>query len=133
MTLRSLLASLSQQEDLNFLLTNRIPRRLATQFIGWFSKIEQPLIRDASIGLWRMFSGLDLSEAKATRFRSMHDCFVRELKQGARPVDRNPEILVSPCDAIVGASGTLIGTSLLQIKGSAYSAAICCSAGGGAS
>lgn len=30
---------------------------------------------------------------------------------------------MSPCDAIVGASGTLDGTSLLQIKGSAYSVA----------
>ena len=30
-------------------VTNRIPRRLATQFMGWFSKIEQPLVRDLSI------------------------------------------------------------------------------------
>ena len=75
------------QEDLNFLLTNRIPRRLATQFVGWISKIEQPLVRDLSIGLWSFFSDLDLSEAKKTQFRSMHDCFIRELKVGARPVD----------------------------------------------
>ena len=54
-----------QQEDLNFLLTNRIPRRLATRFMGWFSQIEQPLIRDLSIGTWRLFSDLDLSEARA--------------------------------------------------------------------
>src|SRR5215472_13602210 len=45
MTLQSQIYRLAAQEDLNFLLTNRIPRRLATQFIGWFSKIEQPLIR----------------------------------------------------------------------------------------
>ena len=32
-----------QQEDLNFLLTNRIPRRLLTRFMGWLSRIEQPL------------------------------------------------------------------------------------------
>ena len=38
---------LVMQEDLNFLLTNRIPRQLLTRFIGWFSKIEQPLVRDA--------------------------------------------------------------------------------------
>ena len=79
-----------QQEDINFLLTNRIPRRLLTQFMGWFSKIEQPLVRDASIGLWRLFSDLDLSEAKKTKFASLHDCFIRELKDGARPVDPDP-------------------------------------------
>src|SRR5882672_9354550 len=117
MTVRSLISAIFQQEELNFLLTNRIPRRLLTQLIGWFSQIEQPLVRDLSIGVWRFFSGLDLSEAKTTQFRSMHDCFIRELKDGARPVDGDPAVLVSPCDAIVGASGSVAGTELLQIKG----------------
>ena len=120
MTLRSRILRVLEQEDLNFLLTNRIPRRLATQFIGWFSQIEQPLVRDISIGLWRFFSDLDLREAKSTQFRSMHDCFTRELKDGARPVDRSADILVSPCDAIVGATGMIAGTDLYQIKGFPY-------------
>ena len=30
----------SQREQINFLLTNRIPRRYATLFMGWFSGIE---------------------------------------------------------------------------------------------
>ncbi len=120
MTVRSRLLRVVAQEDINFLLTNRIPRRLATQFIGWFSRIEQPLVRDLSIGLWRLFSDLDLREAKATQFRSMHDCFIRELKDGARPIDERPDILVSPCDAIVGACGTIAGTKLYQAKGFSY-------------
>jgi phosphatidylserine decarboxylase len=120
MTVRSLIAKVFQQEDLNFLLTNRIPRRLATRFVGWFSKIEQPLVRDLSIRAWRLFSDLDLSEAKHTRFKSMHDCFTRELKDGARPIDGDPAILVSPCDAIVGACGPVQGTELIQAKGFPY-------------
>jgi phosphatidylserine decarboxylase len=119
-TLRALLAKVSHQEDLNFLVTNRIPRRLATQFMGWFSKIEQPLVRDLSIGVWRLFSDLDLSEAKKSHFASMHDCFIRELKEGARPVEPDPGALVSPCDAIVGACGAIAGTELLQVKGFPY-------------
>src|ERR1700681_1376591 len=47
---------MSQQEDLNFLLTNRIPRAALTRFMGWFSKIENSIVRDASIACWRMFS-----------------------------------------------------------------------------
>lgn len=120
MTARSQIWRVFGQEDINFLLTNRIPRRLATQFVGWLSQVEQPLIRDVSIGLWRLFCDLDLSEAKKTRFRSMHDCFTRELKEGARPIDRAPEILVSPCDAIVGACGEIAGTRLYQAKGFPY-------------
>jgi len=121
MTLRTQMLRVFEQEDVNFLLTNRIPRRLLTLLVGWFSKIEQPLVRDASIGLWQLFSGLDLREAKQERFRSMHDCFVRELKDGARPIDRDPAILVSPCDAIVGACGSMAGTELYQVKGFPYS------------
>jgi phosphatidylserine decarboxylase len=120
MTVRTQILRLFEQEDINFLLTNRIPRRLATQFIGWFSQIEQPLVRDLSIAVWRAFSDLDLSEAKKTQFRSMHDCFIRELKAGARPIDRSPDILVSPCDAIVGACGAIAGTDLYQAKGFPY-------------
>ena len=91
--------------------------------MGWFSQIEQPLVRDASIGVWRLFSDLDLSEAKKTQFKSMHDCFIRELKDGARPIDPDPEILVSPCDAIVGACGPIAGTELFQTKGFPYTLA----------
>jgi phosphatidylserine decarboxylase len=120
MTARSRLLDILQQEDLNFLLTNRIPRRLATRFMGWFSRIEQPLVRDLSIAVWRFFSDLDLAEAKTTRFRSMHDCFIRELKDGARPVDMDPAVLVSPCDGIVGACGAVAGTDLYQVKGFPY-------------
>jgi phosphatidylserine decarboxylase len=120
MTVRTQILRIFDQEDVNFLLTNRIPRRLATQFIGWFSQIEQPLVRDASIKLWRLFSDLDLAEAKKTEFTSLHDCFIRELKDGVRPVDNDPGILVSPCDAIVGAHGAISGTTLFQAKGFPY-------------
>jgi phosphatidylserine decarboxylase len=119
--MRTTLASVFLQEDINFLLTNRIPRRMLTRFMGWFSKIEQPLVRDTSMALWRLFSVLDLSEARKTKFKSLHDCFTRELKEGARPVDADPGIVVSPCDAVVGAHGRIAGTDLFQIKGFPYS------------
>ena len=45
---------------------------------------------------------------------------MRELKDGARPTDMRPEILASPCDAIVGACGRVEGSEVLQIKGSPY-------------
>jgi phosphatidylserine decarboxylase len=120
MTVRSQITRILQQEDINFLLTNRIPRRLVTQLIGWLSRIEQPLVRDLSIGIWRLFSELNLNEARSTQFKSMHECFTRELKPGARPINADPAVLVSPCDAIVGASGAIAGTTLLQVKGFPY-------------
>jgi len=112
---------LSQQEQLNFLLTNRIPRRLLTRFMGWFSRLENPLLTYLSIAVWKLFADdLDLSEASKTRFRSLHDCFIRKLKSGARPVDNNAGVVISPCDAIVGECGRINGTTVYQAKGFPY-------------
>jgi phosphatidylserine decarboxylase len=121
MTLRSLIVQLAQQEDLNFLLTNRIPRRSLTQLMGRLSRIEQPWVVAGSLALWRLFTDLDLSEAQETRFRSLHACFTRALKPGARPIDPDPRVLVSPCDAIVGALGQVSAGTVVQAKGLTYS------------
>jgi phosphatidylserine decarboxylase len=121
--MRSVLASIVGQEDINFFLTNRLPRRTATRFIGWFSKIENPIVSRASIAAWKLFADLDLSEAATTDFRSMHACFTRQLKPGARPTDARPDVLVSPCDAIVGACGRIEGDRLYQVKGLTYTLA----------
>ncbi len=120
MTLRTTLARLTQQEDLNFLLTNRLPRRWLTLFIGWLSRVEQPLVREACLALWRLFTDLDLSEARTTRFRSLQECFTRQLREGARQVDADPQVVVSPCDGIVGAMGPVRGGAVFQAKGFPY-------------
>ena len=120
MTAKSLIARLVQHEDLNFLLTNRIPRGLLTRLMGRLSRVEQPWVCKACIALWRLFSDLDLSEAKHLQFKSVHDCFTRELKPGARPIDADPEYLVSPCDALVGACGRVEQGTVLQAKGFPY-------------
>ena len=120
MTPRNLLDQLLWQERLNFLLTNRIPRRWLTLFMGWFSKIERPLIRDLSIGIWRRFADLNLAEAKKSHFTSLHDCFIRELKPGVRPIDIDPNVLTSPCDGIVGTCGSIDGVRVFQAKGFPY-------------
>ena len=120
MTIRSLIHGLVENEQLNFVLTNRIPRRALTRFMGWFSKIEVPLVRDGSIAVFRFVCAPELGEAKKQSFVSLHDCFIRELKEGARSIDRSAEVLISPCDGIVGAAGPIRDTALLQVKGFAY-------------
>ncbi|HXY76308.1 MAG TPA: archaetidylserine decarboxylase [Steroidobacteraceae bacterium] len=120
MTIRAALARLTRREEWHFLLTNRLPRRSATLLMGWLSQLEQPLIRNVCIGLWRRFGGLDLSDARTTRFRTLQECFTRELREGARKIDPNPSIVVSPCDGIVGAMGQVAAGSVLQAKGFPY-------------
>src|SRR5262249_9400875 len=105
MSLRSAIRGIGAQEDLNFLLTNRIPRLAFTRFMGWFSKIENPVVASTSIALWRFFCDVDLTDSGQRQFRSLNDAFTRKLRPGARKVDPDEDVLVSPCDAIVGAFG----------------------------
>ncbi|MEM8814454.1 MAG: archaetidylserine decarboxylase [Pseudomonadota bacterium] len=115
------LAELTLAERLNFLLTNRLPRRWLTLFIGRFSRIRQPLVRRLSIALWQLFvDDLRLHEARKDRFDSLHDCFIRQLRHGARPLAADAGCLVSPCDAVVGEFGDLQGLELVQAKGFPY-------------
>jgi phosphatidylserine decarboxylase len=120
MNLGAVIARVLQQEDINFLLTNRIPRLWMTRFIGWFSRIEQRWICEASIAAWGIFAHLDLHDAKETRFKSLHDCFIRELKDGARPIEAADRVVTSPCDGIIGAIGQVANGSVLQAKGYPY-------------
>ena len=117
---RRLRDSLLLQEDLNFLLTNRVPRYALTHFMGWYSRLRSPALVRFSLAVWRLFTELDLGEAKKTRFETLHEVFTRELKDGARPVDARADVLASPCDAIVGASGTVRQGQVLQAKGMPY-------------
>lgn len=122
MTPRTLVSRLTRLERLNFLLTNRIPRRWATLFMGWFSRIRHPWVRRPSIAIWQLFAGdLALHEARKQHFESMQDCFTRELRPGARPLDPDPDRLISPCDGEVGAHGPVNGTEVFQAKGYPYS------------
>jgi phosphatidylserine decarboxylase len=117
------LARWSQQEDINFLLTNRVPRLALTRLMGRISRIRSPWLTRAAIALWRRFTELDLSDAKQQRFASIHACFTRELREGARVVDARADILASPCDAIVGACGRVERGQVFQAKGMPYALA----------
>ncbi len=120
MKIRNKFQNFLLQEDLNFLLTNRIPRMTLTRFMGWWSQLRHPLIVKASIAVWRWFTDLDLSESKQQKFANLHECFTRELRPGLRPIDSNPSVLSSPCDAIVGACGEIRDGMVFQAKGFPY-------------
>ena len=95
MTIRQTIKNLLNQEDLNFLLTNRLPRRRLTLLMSRFSRIEQPWLRDLSIAVWRTFADVDLSDARKTSFTSLHDCFIRELREVAPNAEEIIEVIQS--------------------------------------
>jgi len=115
-TLRKILAN----EDINFLLTNRIPRQSLTLLMGKVSQIQSPAFTKLALKMWSWFDKFDMSEAKADKFQSIHDFFIRELKPGARPIAEDAACLISPCDGIIGAHGEIREGQLFQAKGYDY-------------
>lgn len=120
MTFATLRERLLLNEDLNFLLTNRVPRHALTRFMGWYSRIRSPWLTRLSIAVWRWFTPLDFSDAQSQHFDSLQACFTRALKDGARTFDPDPTVVCSPCDGIVGACGAIEGTQVWQAKGFPY-------------
>lgn len=108
------------KHELNFLLTNRIPRILITQLIGWYSQIKNKTLTKFSIWIWNKFTPLDLSESLSQDFESLQQVFIRKLKPDARIINTDPTTIVSPCDCILGATGLVTGGQLFQIKGMQY-------------
>src|SRR5262245_58820506 len=115
------LTHLFLQEDINFLITNRIPRRYATLFMGWFSRIRSRRLTRISVAAWALFDDLRLEEAKTQEFSTLQDCFTRELRDGARQMDPDPRVVTSPCDAVIGAFGEVQSDHAIQAKGFPYS------------
>jgi phosphatidylserine decarboxylase len=120
MTVRRRLLSLLMKEDLNFLLTNRIPRRVATKAVGRVARICHPLVARPALATWRFFCDVDLSDSETTRFASLKDGFTRALRPGARPFDPDPAVVASPCDALIGAHGDIEEDRAYQTKGFPY-------------
>jgi phosphatidylserine decarboxylase len=65
----------------------------------------------------------DASQKDMGAYPSLEALFVRRLRPGARPIDGDPDAVVSPVDALVGATGTVDNGTLWQIKGRTYSLA----------
>jgi phosphatidylserine decarboxylase len=68
-------------------------------------------------------TGVNFSEVKdpLESFSSLQNFFVRELKEGARPIDDAKDAVVSPCDGAWGQSGTITDDVAMQLKGRPYS------------
>ena len=101
-----------------------LPKHWLTAFVYWLARIRVPAVKNALIrGFLKLFD-VELEDVKGRvpeDFATFNEFFVRELKDGARPVDPNPTAIVSPADGTLSQAGTLRGSLILQAKGLDYS------------
>ena len=65
-------------------------------------------------------NGIDMSEYRQAKYRSFNEFFTREIRPECRPVDSEPQSLVSPCDGKLTAF-EIDGNSVFRVKGFDYS------------
>jgi phosphatidylserine decarboxylase len=93
-------------------LTAPIVSAAAGKFMD--SPLSKPLIKR-----FIKSSGIDTSQFVMEGFRSYNDFFTRKVRDGMRPVDMQPEHLISPCDSKLTAY-RIDSRSIFRIKDSRY-------------
>ncbi len=106
------------------LLQYILPRHWLTAVVYRIARIRVRRIKDILVRGFVKLYNVDLSEVHQDvpgDFRTFNEFFVRELVDGARPVDKNINAIVSPVDGTVSIASTLQSHSIFQAKGLSYS------------
>lgn len=82
------------------------------------SPVSRPLIRP----FVKMYD-LQMQEADQPleSYKTLHDLFVRNLKETVRPIDQSEQAVVSPCDGVLSVVEDLTEDSRFTVKGQTYS------------
>jgi phosphatidylserine decarboxylase len=105
-------------------LLKHLPQGAISRVWGWLARLRRPRIFVKALKYsFVRITGIDMGESEhpIDTFDTLEDLFVRQLCDGARPIDANPSAWVSPVDGCVGAFGAIKNDTLLQVKGKSYS------------
>lgn len=92
--------------------TSRLVSRVSGAFLS--SALSKPLISS-----FIRKNNIDLTECEKTKFTSFNDCFTRKIKPCARPIDKEPDSLIAPCDGYLSAY-RISGNTVIPVKQSRY-------------
>jgi len=108
---------------MKFLLLRLLPKNLASRLAGQLADLRLPIpILTALIKIYTQFYRVDLAEMKKplAALKTFNEFFTRELKPGIRPIDPDPDSVVSPVDGTVAEFGAIAQGLLVQTKGVLY-------------
>ena len=104
-------------------LQHVLPQHALSRLVLAATRVRVPWFKNLlTRGFLRLFS-VDMSEAAEAdpyRYGSFNEFFTRALRAEVRPIDAEPEKIVSPVDGMVSECGAIDGDRLLQAKGRQY-------------
>ncbi|PMH42126.1 phosphatidylserine decarboxylase [Vibrio sp. 10N.286.49.B3] len=102
-----------------------IPQHGLTRLAGKFAAAKAGRLTTAVIRLFIKQYKINMNEAlhsDPAHFKTFNDFFVRELKEGARPIAQEETIITHPADACTSQFGAIKDGCLIQAKGHSYTA-----------
>ncbi|ATF09580.1 archaetidylserine decarboxylase [Candidatus Enterovibrio altilux] len=111
--------------DLKIGMQYCIPKRLLTRIVGKLAAAKAGLLTTAVIRWFIRQYNVNISEAKNSNpasYSTFNDFFIRELRDGVRSLNIDPNVISHPADACISQAGTIEDGYLIQAKGHSFDA-----------
>ncbi|WP_407331985.1 archaetidylserine decarboxylase [Enterovibrio sp. 27052020O] len=111
--------------DLKIGLQYCMPKHLLTRLVGKLAAAKAGFLTTAVIKWFVRQYKVEMSEAKNPdpgSYPTFNDFFVRELQDGARPLNDEADVISHPADACVSQAGPIEQGRLIQAKGHTFDA-----------
>ena len=102
-----------------------LPQLAITRTAGWLAERRWGVLTHAVIKTFVACYQINMAEAQKSRaadYASFNEFFIRPLKDGARPINTEPQTLVLPADGRVSEAGVIEAGRLIQAKGHDFTA-----------
>ncbi|MDE1211122.1 archaetidylserine decarboxylase [Vibrio aestuarianus] len=102
-----------------------IPQHGLTRLMGWLASAKAGGLTTAVIRWFIKQYNVNMDEAlhsDPSHFKSFNEFFVRELKEGVRPIAEDEAVITHPADACVSQFGPINDGKLIQAKGHDFTA-----------
>ena len=99
------------------------PQHLISRAAGKVAECEIPSFKNRLISWFIDKYDVNMSEARMQSpedFRHFNDFFTRELKEGAREIDSDPQNIISPVDGAISQLGEIQHGQIFQAKGQSF-------------
>jgi len=101
-----------------------VPQHLLSRLVGLLSESTQPWLKNWLIKRFIAHFNVDMSEAKEQlpqAYANFNAFFTRELKENARKITLDENLVISPADGAISEIGKVEFGRILQAKGRGYS------------
>ena len=101
-----------------------LPHRLLSRLVYWLMRVRYKPVKNFIIKKISRAYHVNMQEAESSNiddYKNFNAFFTRKLKAGVRPIDENPQHIISPVDGAISQCGKIKDGRIFQAKGFDFS------------